>query len=864
VHEVDSIQVGSQRRRSERVPKSLPVVVRGIDLFGQPFEERTGTLAVNLHGCTYSSKRHLPKDSWVTLELPVEPQPRNVRARVVWVQRPRSVREFFQVAVELESPANIWALDSAPEDWTVAENSMHLSLESPSARAPWAGEDATAEPGSSPAVGASQQGETGDPMSQSPDSALHVRSAMDQDSGAVPESPLLRELSEELRRQAERAVEEASVQAAESIRRTAEDIERQHSAAYQEFFLRWREEFDRAQVGAREDLSARIEEKQADLVSGLKANFEEGFREAREVMRQLEERARAFGMGVGSTAHPSAQAPGDAGVAPSSPADVQQAAAVGAWNERLDLELSLAQSQWNELLQSSLDSGTQRLAEQLSERSRELLRDAEHRLGDRFAELRQPLAETVSEARGALSNVRSSLEEEMSRARSSLSDIEHVAARMKEYSSQLEASSHDVLNELHRRLENMLEGQTGEMNRRSENLLEELSQRLSSTVDSLSQQLVERTTAEVESKLAPQLERVPDLLRDLAAHQVQVEESLRLHRERLRQNSENNQREVAAQAVTTLSALRVDFESARLDALAKWTEELSASGVRASHAASEAMDQASEGFQQEARSRLQVLVEQELARAKTGCEESASQAASRAAEQLEGRLAARFTEFGQQLDGVALEIAGRARTQMDEAAEAAASSFGQVLHGISEKEAERFVETGRGAVAERSQELDRAAHEVLGRFGVSAEESLGHFRSQMSAQVEASVADGRGTLSSELASLLGQFAAEREARQQEWAQGLEHLSEEATGKHQDRLQTVGDSWVASSMRRLNERGEDAVESLTRSADQSLRDACSKVFEGLAEMLRERKGNAAAAGFVPSPMRDNPENSHTPQ
>ena len=121
---MNSNQLSTQRRRSERISKSLPLIVRGIDLLGQPFEERTSTVTLNLHGCRYASKHHLPKNTWVTLEQPQDGQHRNLRARVAWIQRPHSVREFFQIAVELESPANIWSLDSPPTDWAIVETSI--------------------------------------------------------------------------------------------------------------------------------------------------------------------------------------------------------------------------------------------------------------------------------------------------------------------------------------------------------------------------------------------------------------------------------------------------------------------------------------------------------------------------------------------------------------------------------------------------------------------------------------------------------------------------------------------------------------------------------------------------------------------
>src|SRR4029077_8645519 len=57
---------------------------------------------------------------WVTLEIPHnEPghPTRTVRGRVTWIQRPRTVRELFQVAVELEVSGNVWGIAFPPSDW---------------------------------------------------------------------------------------------------------------------------------------------------------------------------------------------------------------------------------------------------------------------------------------------------------------------------------------------------------------------------------------------------------------------------------------------------------------------------------------------------------------------------------------------------------------------------------------------------------------------------------------------------------------------------------------------------------------------------------------------------------------------------
>jgi len=130
-----------RKRRSTRIMQAVPLSVTGVDALGRPFTERTSTLIVNCHGCRYQSKHYVLKNMWVTLEVPhSEPnhKPRTVRGRVAWIQRPRTVRQLFQVALELETPGNTWGIAFPPPDWfappesgTVVQRSEDAPAESP-------------------------------------------------------------------------------------------------------------------------------------------------------------------------------------------------------------------------------------------------------------------------------------------------------------------------------------------------------------------------------------------------------------------------------------------------------------------------------------------------------------------------------------------------------------------------------------------------------------------------------------------------------------------------------------------------------------------------------------------------------------
>ncbi|MGB9068588.1 MAG: hypothetical protein WCC21_08455, partial [Candidatus Acidiferrales bacterium] len=350
MHEVDSNPSNTQRRRSERVSKSVPLIVRGIDLLGQPFEERTSTLALNLHGCRYSSKHHLPKNTWVTLEMPQMGQRRNVRARVAWIQRPHSVREFFQIAVELENAANIWGLETAPTDWNLhqappasedvaPQHSPRSVNESDESAPPTTTTETFTERARPDMTNPFFESAATAPFS--PESASESESAM--------ESPLLREWKAEIERQATHAAESASARAADAA-----------SARASEQIRQTMEELEQAQRAASGTFSSELAAKQEEILNGLKVQFEHGVAQARELAQDLDRRAqdlRAESEAAAESASRLAQARFELNAADASRSQQESAeamrraeglseTAVTEWQQLLATEMKLAQAQW--------------------------------------------------------------------------------------------------------------------------------------------------------------------------------------------------------------------------------------------------------------------------------------------------------------------------------------------------------------------------------------------------------------------------------------------------------------------------------------------------------------------------------------
>jgi hypothetical protein len=132
------------KRRSTRLDQAVPVTVHGSDAFRAPYLERVSTLAVNCHGCRYHSKYDVLQGSTVFLEVNQQDENHTIgtcRARVKSILRLMTKERPFEVALELETPGNVWGVAPSPEDWfpvqeiSIAEPEEPLAVQRPLARA---------------------------------------------------------------------------------------------------------------------------------------------------------------------------------------------------------------------------------------------------------------------------------------------------------------------------------------------------------------------------------------------------------------------------------------------------------------------------------------------------------------------------------------------------------------------------------------------------------------------------------------------------------------------------------------------------------------------------------------------------------
>jgi hypothetical protein len=111
---------GIDGRRSTRIDYPVTLIVLGKNGLGQPFQEKTASTSVNLHGCRYPSRHEYPVGSWIGLQVLQSDGSAHsplMRAQVRSIHTPGSPRELFQIGVELETPSNVWGILTPPADW---------------------------------------------------------------------------------------------------------------------------------------------------------------------------------------------------------------------------------------------------------------------------------------------------------------------------------------------------------------------------------------------------------------------------------------------------------------------------------------------------------------------------------------------------------------------------------------------------------------------------------------------------------------------------------------------------------------------------------------------------------------------------
>ena len=903
VDSLPSEDPGAQKRRSTRIVQAVPITVTGVDALGQPFKERTTTVMVNCHGCKYQSKHYVPKNSTVTLEIP-RPEAgaprRTLVGRVIWVQRPRAVRELFQIGLEFEIAGNVWGIAFPPDDWFPVpgeEPQAADALEQASAPElkPAAAESKPGQPApehrpefrvptvAPPAPRAASPVTPAAPIAPA-ESKIHV----------VPEPAPSAETQATLARQMAKIAGEVRENLDKSLRRDAQTaINEEMTVVRQQLDAQLHDAVERAIKVSMERVSESSVRKVVQQAAEQTAKIVEEARRTNETNAgQLDEKVRqAVQQAVSHAAADAAQQAAAQAATQNLKQTVEEAVArIVAEREAASPSLQILANpeaaqqqldQWKHSLEEAAQDVHSRTLEQarsdaaaakqtLNEAFESVVTNASETLDAKLSEASQAaLARATEEANTRASNLRASLDEIVTGAQST---VERTRQRLDEIAST----------------------RSDEIARRADELIAERTQQIEPALQNAAQSVIDRFSGQLEQKMAPGITEAHEALSALAnagEEASQIEGKLREQGRRAFEQAAHLEAQAQAKisdhaaAIETQMQTKLGGQAAQFDRhIREQAEQASTQAAKIQSIVRERIRQASEEAVAESLDR----VKEETAKFPAQFEESCRASLSKLEEELEQKSSETqhttyealskasdwYTKKAQTTMQSALERGVEQSTSAlrDKAAEISSlvaseldhyrrtyvdhsqAQIEEVAKEVVDRERGKMTEAAETTTAGFSDRIQQLVGESFRRFEDASRQALEKNRSDMEYDREGALSEfqknldekmlsgieqARDNLQIQLMSLIESFEAKRQAEQAEWMEQIKKSADESIESYKARLENASNSWLLASATTLGQSSQAVMDTLSRSAEKRLREVCAEVLAGMGDTLKER-------------------------
>jgi hypothetical protein len=881
----------AHKRRSARIVQAVPLTVSGVDALGRPFQERTSTLIINCHGCRYQSKHYVLKNMWVTLEVPHPEQghpPRTVRGRVMWIQRPRTVRELFQVGVELEVSGNFWGIAFPPSDWfpfpegpaaipAPAASASIRPVAPPPAAWPtpahvFAEEKIRTLPlpvEQTPALESSLAPQLAQLIEQAKQDLQACLRQSAAEAVSLEARPLIASLEVQLRGIAEKSLESAAAPIAErALRETRE-------AQVSEFLTEFNNAVSQTAEQALQQIASRAERMERERAAAVEQRIE---KRLQEVLEQLQKSAADL-----HPSGPSVPAPVQAEQAALAP-DVQelrasvqdqleraraglseietafrqlqdQASAAFKfaqtdWTARIESDLDGAAKRWNEQIESSIQTARQNIEERLAAQMQSAGEAVEKDISARLNALTKNFANTAQDSENRLNALRSSLYQGSERAEESLRNLHaiesRVSAQIDNHSARLNALAEAAENTLAQRATALLEAQSEEMARRAEGAIATWAERLQPALEVTGQQTVTRLAGEIKENLSASVEKAAQVLSRLEHASASAHDWLRQREESLARASEQAVQLAFERVKEFASLISRDLHESGRATIDKWIAEIDARATDTTHHTFESLFKTSEWYEKKIQTQMQAAIDKGLENVLAELKEKAREMSGVFGAELNHYSNSYVEHTRGQVEETAREILERLGKQSEEMAAASAASIVQQAREDSEAALTRFRAKSAELSAEINKQFQVQAAELRMKTEADAQQYSADFRKSLRVQAQDEFANAGKELLARIASAREELVTEAEDQQKKLTEYIAGLNVQAIEDYRRKLEAASNSWLLTTASKLNQQSEQHLQDVAKTAEERLRDACNIVFSDVGEALRRRLVNPEPA------------------
>ena len=863
-----------RKRRSTRIVQAVPLNVTGVDALGRPFNERTSTLIINCHGCRYQSKHYVLKNMWVHLEVPhPEPgqAPRRVRGKVAWIQRPRTVRQLFQVALELEIAGNAWGIAFPPEDWFTFPNreeallGRSLTPEIPNGLLAATGGELPAAPGESELPGGT------------PDNLRVFPAPGSATDASMQLARQVARLLVEAKQQIQAAARESAVQAVSAERRVSfEQWDQKYAAFRQEVARETAHAIETIQgesaTRARMAQEAAADALKVELPRWLAPQLEQLTHEltahlAREGAiqrdrheRQLSSTQEALQTLCSQAEEVAAKLRTQADVVESQVAERMQAtirraeeearhreesagnqqaaltAGLQEIQERVGGSLAEAQNAIREQLVRELEPAKASLLGQAEVTLREQHQKAADELQEKARNLRE---EILEEGRKQSAAVQAALEAQSKQLEETLAQATQATEGLEQYAQRIETVQQQAISGFQAQLDDVLTLHRNELHRQSGDLFEEIHKRIQSSFETANRQALQKFEQQIASMVGPHVLQAEEVVDRLAGGRSLLDAAMTMQQDRIRASADDAFAESMTRFRENLGSVEQLLNESARTITNRNLEELENRSIDLKHHTMEEMFKSAEWYEKKAQTQLQNMTEKLVEQSGNQLREKASEISGLFATELDQASQAYVGQTHQKIDETVQDAFERVRLLFAEAADTTSAAFTDEIQQTARQVLEGFTELMNKSVELSRERLDATREEITQRITAEQEEFLRRFHVGISGTVEKSLHGAQEEVRAGFATLLESWKAMSETKREELRETFGKISDESAVGYRDRLENISNSWIVATVATLDHQSRDVIAKIAATAEERLREATSEVFVRFGDTLRER-------------------------
>ena len=891
---------GAQKRRSTRITQAVPITVTGVDALGQPFKERTTTVMVNCHGCKYQSKHYVPKNSVVTLEVPrgaAGLPPRTIQGRVIWVQRPRTVRELFQIGLEFEVAGNIWGIAFPPEDWfphpddapaePAAESKAPETRAAGTEKASQEGAIPTFEiaPEAAPPAQAGPAHPASPPAPAASEGKIHVVPSQPQ-SAAQPSSPAdVQNAQLAVARQMARMVAEAKEALEKNVRRNAQAaINDEMTVVRQGLDAQLHEAVEHAIKVSMERVSESAAKKVVQQAAERTAAIVEEARKATgaDVARLDAKIREAVDAAVSGAAEQAARQAAEQATAQNLKQTVEQVverviaereasspslqilsspdaaqAQLDQWKKNLEDAAQSTHAQTLERTQAEIAAASQRLQrefddsavaasdnirQKITEATQGAIAQAERQFADRSVDLRASLDQALAEAQGAVQAVSN---EAQRTVQSLTAALEEERVRAEAAQKALQQQSQASVDQARIALDQLLVAQKDEIARTTDAVIAERTQHIEPILQNSAQKVLEHFTAELDRQLSPQLNQTQEAVAELNRSAEKASQVRVAIEQQVREASEKTIAESVERLRQEAAKVPAEMEETVRATLSKAEQELEQRASETQHETYEALLKASDWYQKKAHTTMQSALEKAVEQSTSALRDRAAEISSLAASELDHQRRAYVNHAQGQIEEGAKEVVDRERGKLVENAEIASATFANRVNHVTAESFKRFEEASRSTMEKARSDMEFVR-----------EGSLAEYQAKLDERILQGIEQARIQLQSQLVPMMEEWDAQRESEKRVWMEQVKKNTEESIEQYKGRLENASNSWLLASAATLGQNSQAMLDALAKAAEKRIRETCADVLAGMGDAIKERL-LGISSGFSPAESTDVP-------